>query len=351
MRKTTFVRTLCCGVKLFCVAAIGWVCLLAFAQDAAALPSDPKELMLLAAKTNGLTGPDVQPWHLKATYKVLDETGKITDRGTYEEFWASPAKYRRTFTGTTFTQTEYGTGSGILHAGERLSLPYLVADLHREFVNPFSNQFMLVLRMGFLAFDSEKREIDGEKATCLSSADLPDPALSYCFSLDKPVIAATISKAESLQVLHRHPIVIQNRFVPGDLQIIREGKTILSAHIESLEMLGTINEIDFAPTADAVELPRRISISPGVAGAMIQSSSPPIYPPEAKAAGITGTVVLQAVIGVKGLVTELQVVSGPAALQQAAMDAVRNWQYRPYLLNGEPVEVSTRINVVFTLSR
>ena len=190
--------------------------------------------------------------------------------------------------------------------------------------------------MGFLAFDSEKREIDGEKATCLSSADLPDPALSYCFSLDKPVIAATISKAESLQVLHRHPIVIQNRFVPGDLQIIREGKTILSAHIESLEMLGTINEIDFAPTADAVELPRRISISPGVAGAMIQSSSPPIYPPEAKAAGITGTVVLQAVIGVKGLVTELQVVSGPAALQQAAMDAVRNWQYRPYLLNGEP---------------
>jgi hypothetical protein len=64
--------------------------------------------MLLAAKTNSLTGADVQPWHLKATFTALDEKGNSTDQGPYEEFWASPTKYKRTFTGTAFTRIDYG---------------------------------------------------------------------------------------------------------------------------------------------------------------------------------------------------------------------------------------------------
>ena len=55
-------------------------------------------------------------------------------------------------------------------------------------------------------------------------------------------------------------------------------------------------------------------------------------------------------IGTDGHIVNLKVVSGPQMLQQAALDAVKDWQYRPYLLNGEPVEVLTTINIVFTLS-
>ena len=62
-----------------------------------------------------------------------------------------------------------------------------------------------------------------------------------------------------------------------------------------------------------------------------------------------GTVVLQATISKTGTIEDLHVVSGPAMLQQAAMDAVRTWRYRPYLLNNEPVEVETTVNVIFTL--
>lgn len=75
----------------------------------------------------------------------------------------------------------------------------------------------------------------------------------------------------------------------------------------------------------------------------------PVYPPIAKAAGIQGTVVLQAAISKIGTIENLRVVSGPAMLQQAALDAVANWRYRPYLLNGAPVEVETTINVVFKI--
>jgi protein TonB len=64
---------------------------------------------------------------------------------------------------------------------------------------------------------------------------------------------------------------------------------------------------------------------------------------------IAGTVQLQATISRKGTIENLRVVSGPPLLQQAAIDAVKQWRYRPYLLNGEPVEVETAVNVDFKL--
>jgi hypothetical protein len=151
MRKSTFVRTLCCSINLFCFAALGGVSLHGFAQDAppsatpakdapaATLPSDPKELMLLAAKTNGLTGDDVKPWHLKASWKLFDEKGSVKDQGTYEEYWASPEKYKRTFTGASFTQTEYGTEKGPLVSGEQSRIPSAIDDLRNQFVNPIQS--------------------------------------------------------------------------------------------------------------------------------------------------------------------------------------------------------------------
>jgi protein TonB len=75
----------------------------------------------------------------------------------------------------------------------------------------------------------------------------------------------------------------------------------------------------------------------------------PIYPPLAKQARISGTVRLQAIIAKDGSVIELQVLSGHALLVNAATDAVRQWRYQPTLLNGEPIEVITTVDVVFSL--
>jgi protein TonB len=95
--------------------------------------------------------------------------------------------------------------------------------------------------------------------------------------------------------------------------------------------------------------PKKIAISQGVAQGNLISKTQPIYPPIAKAARVSGTVVLHATISKTGTIENLQVVSGNAMLQQAALEAVRNWRYKPYLLNGEPVEVDTTVNVVFNL--
>jgi periplasmic protein TonB len=75
----------------------------------------------------------------------------------------------------------------------------------------------------------------------------------------------------------------------------------------------------------------------------------PQYPAIARAIHLSGTVVLQATIARSGSIENLRVIDGPALLQQAAIDAVKQWRYQPYLLNGQPVEVETTVNVEFTL--
>jgi TonB family protein len=91
--------------------------------------------------------------------------------------------------------------------------------------------------------------------------------------------------------------------------------------------------------------------SSGVAQGSLIRQVNPRYPQQAVQARVEGTVVLQAVIGKDGSVQELHPLSGSPLLIPAAMDAVRQWRYKPYQLNGEPVEAETQINVKFALNK
>lgn len=95
--------------------------------------------------------------------------------------------------------------------------------------------------------------------------------------------------------------------------------------------------------------PARIRVGGNVQQASLIRMVQPIYPPIAKTAHVSGTVILHAIIAKDGTVEDLQYISGPALLMKSAMDAVRMWRYKPTMLNGEPVEVDTTISVVFTL--
>ncbi len=99
-----------------------------------------------------------------------------------------------------------------------------------------------------------------------------------------------------------------------------------------------------------VATPQRVRVSQGVTQGLLVRRINPLYPPLARTARIQGTVRLQAQISKSGEIQNLQVLSGHPMLIQSALDAVRQWKYRPYYLNGEPVEVDTTIEVNFTLS-
>ena len=112
---------------------------------------------------------------------------------------------------------------------------------------------------------------------------------------------------------------------------------------------GIIGGTGNAPPPPPKAAPQRIRIGGQVQAGRLIRRVEPSYPPIAKQAHISGTVILHAIIAKDGTVQELQLISGPPLLVRNAMDAIRQWRYQPYLLNGEPVEVETTISVIFTL--
>lgn len=104
------------------------------------------------------------------------------------------------------------------------------------------------------------------------------------------------------------------------------------------------------PPQDQPQRPKRVRVSQGVAEALVVKKVPPNYPQEARDHRIQGVVLLQILISETGDVVDARLISGHPALAQAAIDAVKQWKYKPYLLNGEPVEVETKVQVNFTLS-
>lgn len=107
--------------------------------------------------------------------------------------------------------------------------------------------------------------------------------------------------------------------------------------------------ITIAPTMVRPSSPRQ-RISSGVEQGLLIRDVKPIYPALAREAGVQGQVILEAVIGKDGRIENLRALGGNPMLIKAAIDAVQQWRYRPYLLNGEPVEVETQITVNFNLS-
>lgn len=321
------------------------------------MPHDPGTLMTLAGKVNRLTGEGMQPWHLKASFKLLDEQGNLLEAGHIEEFWAGPHKGRLIYTSTDYAQTTYWTYQGTMRSGDKQMPPVPVLEMRNQFVQPLPDP-------GYLEHQSfELRQQQAGPATldCLAVKVSPGstalPALLghvYCLDEAKPLlrISAMGQAPDHVDQYVRNKVInFQGHFVPQDIRMVRSGKDLITAHLDSIELLNPVDDADFAPPPDAFLVPRKIAISSGVAQGNLIRNPRPEYPQEAKSSGVSGTVVIQATIGKDGRISDAHAVSGPSALRQAAVDAVKNWVYKPYLLNGEAVEVDTTINIVFSLAR
>ena len=152
--------------------------------------------------------------------------------------------------------------------------------------------------------------------------------------------------------------------IPNKVKIIKEDEapppTMASAGVQGGvpggvpggSMGGVMGSILSAtPTvAPKIATPQRVRVSSGVSTGMLVRKVPPAYPPLARQARIQGTVILQATISKEGSIENLQLISGHPMLAPAAIEAVKQWKYKPYLLNGEPVEVETQVQVNFTLA-
>jgi protein TonB len=107
----------------------------------------------------------------------------------------------------------------------------------------------------------------------------------------------------------------------------------------------------FTNAGKARVAPHVVAISAGVADGMIVRKTAPVYPKFAQEAHITGKVTLKATITKQGTIEGVQVLSGPKILAPAAVEAVKTWKYKPYMLDNQPVSVETNISIVFGSSK
>jgi periplasmic protein TonB len=156
--------------------------------------------------------------------------------------------------------------------------------------------------------------------------------------------------------------LVQPKVIPKDVKIIKEDAPDMSAGmtggvpggVAGGSMGGVIGGV-IGGMGGAPPPPRpvqsRIRQGGAVQAALLVNKVQPVYPPLARQTRISGTVRLHAIISKSGQVEQLEVISGHPLLVRAAMDAVQQWRYKPTLLNGEPVEVDTTIDVIFSLNQ
>ncbi len=172
------------------------------------------------------------------------------------------------------------------------------------------------------------------------------------------------------QVVHIKPQVhlmdagklVAPKVIPKDVKIIKEDAPDMNAGMQGGvpggvaggSMGGVIGGV-IGGMGGAPPPPKptasRIRQGGSVQAALLINRVQPVYPPLARQTRISGTVRLHAIISKNGTVESLEVLSGHPLLVRAAMDAVQQWKYKPTLLNGEPVEVDTTIDVIFSLNQ
>ena len=114
-------------------------------------------------------------------------------------------------------------------------------------------------------------------------------------------------------------------------------------------IIASTSKVAYLPLLPKPVVPKRIRVSQGVTRGLLIHRVQPAYPAIARQARVHGRVLLHAIIARDGSIQNLQAVSGHPLLVPAAIAAVREWRYKPYLLNGQPVEVETQVSVIFTL--
>lgn len=328
---------------------------------AAGLPKDSREIFAAAAPFYDFSDPTLKPWHLKATYQLYNEIGDPAEKGSYEYWWASPKVYRSTWTRTNAAHTDWHTAEG-KHAyqatGERLK--FFEYKLQSALLSPLPGEADLDPANSRL--DKEMVSLGGVKLPCIMVVPLmPQHGQvqtvplglfpTYCFDPQLPVMRVSYSFG-TVTVEFNHIVKVQGRYLARELIFFEGKRKILSAEVDTINGLAPTDPA-LTPVADAsIVSKEKAEIAAAVSVGLVIKKQTPVYPIDAKQAHVSGKVVLHATIGMDGGVHDLHVVSAPwPSLVASALWSVSHWEYKPYLLNGELVEVETTVNVIYTLDQ
>jgi TonB family protein len=330
------------------------------------LPKDPRAILAAAAPFYDFSDPTLKPFHIKATYQLYDEKGKPEEQGTWDYWHISAKEYRSSWVRADATRTDWHTADGSVHRKESgKPLRYFERNLVSSIFYPLPSKAML--DSGRFKLEAQSVTAGAQTLPCavtneqsIGNGRPQAPAFAvvtrYCF--DPSTHALLLSALTETGIEYRQIVKVQNHYFPREVAFFA-GK--VKSFTFLIDMIDDVAEADatLTPAQDAVLVSPPIDQSNGggppaasvTAGHLIKKA-PPEYPIFAKMNRLQGEVVLAAVISKEGRIKDLEVLASPSPLlTKSALDAVKRWEYAPYLLNGEPVEVETTINVIFTLGQ
>ena len=324
------------------------------ADDAQAL----KDRLHAAEKDTSLNGDDVQPFYLKMSVQLFDAKGVPSEQGTVELYRAGTKTEKIVYSFPSYSATEVHVDGSRYRTTSVPNPPQMVPTLLQQVLHPLagdadnSSPQLQQINLSKLPLD------------CIMTPGGPTSPLPIAFAptycLDPDNVLRVVRHGGQV-ILRNATAAFLQRHVAFDFGITINGIQAAQAKVVTLEPR-TFAASDFSTEGlplFALGAPLEGYGSTGpvkVSGAVIQgfllSHVDPVYPPGAKMMHVQGAVILHAQIGTDGHIHDLQIVSTPdTELAAAAMDAVRQWTYKPYMLNGAPVAVETTINVNFTINR
>lgn len=358
MQRVSFI-----GLRVACAIASAAV---ACAQNPpSALPQDPLALMKLAHQKNGLTGPDITPWHVHGTYRSY-KNGKPEYAGTYEEWWISPTQYKVSFVSPKHVQTDYATGTALLREGEQDWLGGPELFLRFSLVDPLpapSELKPFTLHRSSLSVGQAKLACVELKYKVKSGPDVTNFFPSACFESTMPVLR--IFNYGDMQVRYDHIVLVQGHFIAHQIQLFSSGRLTADLSLDPVGVPNQSPEVLLTAPASALKLDlSRIVVKAyyrfwpipliiaGPEFALTYEAGPigihPDQPNETKAEPYGpkieyDTVVVSVDIGPDGHVEKTDAVSGPYQLQPSAVAAARQWVFRPFVAMGEARPVDMQI--------
>lgn len=321
------------------------------------LPKDPRDMLAAALPQYDFGGTTMKPWHIKGTYQLYDESGNPTQKGSYEYWWESAKVYRSSWNRTDATRTEWHTidGKTVYKAtGDRLF--YFEHELETLLFSPVPDPARL--DSAGVELTKDQLEIGKIKLPCAeikarkrSNGATPMllgvPPGSYCFDPSLPVLRIE-HLFDSVYVEFNKLTRTQNRILAQEITITDRLHKLLVFNVGMTDELRSGNAM-LSPQLDAIPVATEERPSSPSDGLLLKKV-PPVYPPVAKASHVSGVVVLDIIIGKDGRVKDIRVLTTSSPLlTSASKDAVAQWQYAPFIAEGQPQEVNTIINVVFFL--
>jgi hypothetical protein len=134
------------------------------AHDTVPMPKDPAAILNVAAKVNGLGGSGLRPWHVRVSYQTFDTKGHSQDSGTYEEFRISDKKYKRSYTSSNFTQTDFATDRGLYRSGNQNWPGFFEMKVRTELIEPIP----VAISLRDLELGNSRRSFGKVKLQCVT---------------------------------------------------------------------------------------------------------------------------------------------------------------------------------------